>query len=62
LKIKIHIEVLPNVEIDSKYKNISLKKEDIKVEDSEVNNAISEIERKFTKFEETNDKKVKAEL
>lgn len=62
LKIKIHIEVLPTVEIDSKYKNISLKKEEIKVEDSEVNNAINEIEKKFTKFEEINDNKLKSEL
>lgn len=62
LIIKIHIEVLPNVEIDSKYKKISLKKEDIKVEESEINNAVSEIERKFTKFEECNEKKSEAAL
>lgn len=57
LKIKIHIEVLPEVEIDKKYKNIKLKKKKISVTQKEVENAIWEIEQKFTSFKES-DKKV----
>lgn len=60
LKIKVHIEVMPEVEIDEKYKNITLKKEKISVSAAEVKNALAEIETKFTKFEEVTDKRSKA--
>lgn len=55
LIIKIHVEVLPNVEIDSKYKDIKLKKQVITVTDEEVKNALEQIETQFTKFEEVTD-------
>lgn len=56
LIIKVHIEVLPEVVIWEKYKDIKLKKKKVEVNDSEVENAIKEIETKFTKFEETKNK------
>ena len=59
LKIKIHIEVLPKVEIDPKYKKIKLTKKDVKVTAAEVKKALEDIETKFTKFEEVTDKKSK---
>lgn len=52
LKIKIHIEVFPEIDIDKKYKKISLKKTKISVSDKEVKAALSDIETKFTSFEE----------
>ena len=60
LSIKIHIEVLPEVEITNEYKKISLKKKKIEVNDEEVENAIKDIERKFTSFVE--DKNWKVEI
>lgn len=62
LKIKIHIEILPDAQIDAKYKKIKLKKQKVSVSTAEVKNAIGEIEQKFTKFEEKDDKKTKAAL
>lgn len=55
LKIKIHIEILPNVEIDSKYKEIKLKKQEITVNNEEVQTALDQIQTRFTKFEEVTD-------
>lgn len=52
LKVKIHIEVFPDIKIDEKYKNIKLKKQKVSVSNEEVENAIKEIETKFTKFED----------
>jgi len=52
LKIKIHIEVFPEIEIDKKYKKLKLEKTKISVSSNEVKSAIGEIEKKFTKFEE----------
>jgi len=62
LKIKIHIEVFPEVTIDKKYKDIKLKAKKISVTAAEVKTALSEIETKFTTFEETTDKKVKCKM
>ncbi|MFK7780379.1 MAG: trigger factor [Candidatus Gracilibacteria bacterium] len=62
LKFKIHIEVFPAIEIDSKYKKIKLSKQKISVSAAEVKAAIEEIETKFTKFEEATDKKAKAKM
>lgn len=50
LTIRIHIEVLPTVEIKNDYKKISLKKKEISVSDEEVSNSLSDIEKRFTKF------------
>lgn len=60
LSIKIHIEVLPEVEIDEKYKKVSLKKKKVEVSDEEVENAIKDIENRFTQYVE--DEKGKAEM
>ncbi len=62
LKIKIHAEVLPKVEIDPKYEKIKLTKKKIEVKADEVKKAIAEIEKKFTKFEEVTDKKSKVAM
>lgn len=62
LKIRIKIEVLPNIKIDPKYKDIKLKKVKFDVSNSEVENAIKEIETKFTKFEESSDENYKAQM
>lgn len=62
LKIKIHIEVLPKVEIDPKYKKIKLTKKEVKVTAAEIKNALADIEKKFTKFEEVDNKKSKAAM
>ena len=62
LKIKIHIEVFPTIEIDKKYKKIKLPKSKISVTAAEVKAALAEIENKFTKFEETTSKAAKAKM
>lgn len=62
LKFVIHIEVFPTIEIDPKYKDIKLTKQKISVEADEVNNALKEIETKFTKFEHIQDKGTKAAI
>lgn len=62
LTIKIHIEVLPQVELDKKYKEVSIKKKRVSVTEKEVKEALNDIEKRFTKFEETEDKKVKLKM
>ena len=52
LKIRIHIEVLPEVEIADTYKNISLKKKKTKITEQEVENALNDIQTRFTSFTE----------
>jgi FKBP-type peptidyl-prolyl cis-trans isomerase (trigger factor) len=52
LIIKIEIEILPEVEISDKYKKISIKKKKIEVTDQEVENALNDIQTRFTRFEE----------
>jgi len=61
LKIKIHIEIFPEIEIDKKYKKIALKKNKISVSADEVKVALSDIEKRFTKFEEA-DKTYKSKM
>ncbi|MCP4522774.1 MAG: trigger factor [Candidatus Gracilibacteria bacterium] len=62
LKIRVHIEVFPEIEIDAKYKDIKLERETIKVSAAEVKNALTEIETKFTTFEEVTDKRSKLKM
>lgn len=57
LKIRIHIEVFPTIEIDSKYKDIKLERKKITVSAAEVKAALEQIETKFSKFEEAADAK-----
>lgn len=52
LIVVMHIEVFPEIEIDAKYKKIKLQKTKIEVSDSEVEQTLSEIQKKFTKFAE----------
>ncbi len=62
LKIKIHVEVFPEITVDKKYKNIKLKKQAVKVSANEITWALDDIQTRFTKFEEVTDKKYKAKL
>ena len=61
LKVILHVEVLPEVEISDNYKKIKLKKDKIKVTQKEVEDALEEIRQKFTKFEKVEDKDYKAQ-
>jgi FKBP-type peptidyl-prolyl cis-trans isomerase (trigger factor) len=58
----MHVEVLPKVEIDPKYREIKLKKKNITVSADEVKQALTDIEKRFTKFEEVTDKRSKAAM
>jgi len=60
LKIKMHIEVLPEVTIKDTYKKIKLTKEKISVSTDEVQAALTDIETRFTQFHDVEDKKQKA--
>jgi len=51
IKIKLHIEVFPTIEIENKYKKIKLKKQKVEVKNEEVENALLDIQTRFTKFE-----------
>lgn len=62
LKIKLQIEVFPEIIIDKKYRDITLEKKSVKVTTAEVKAALTEIETKFTKFEEVSDKKTKIKM
>lgn len=52
LKIRIHIEIFPNIEIDKKYKKIKVKKHTVEVADAEVDRALTDIQTRFTGFVE----------
>ncbi|MDP5038943.1 MAG: trigger factor [Candidatus Gracilibacteria bacterium] len=52
LKVIMHVEVLPEVEVDAKYKKIKLEKTKFDVTDAEVKSNLDQIQTKFTKFEE----------
>lgn len=47
----MHVETFPEITIDKKYKDIKLKKTQITVSDEEVDGALSDIQKRFTKFE-----------
>ena len=51
LKLIMHVEVFPEIEIDAKYKKIALKKTSVKVGKAEVDDALADIQKRFTKFE-----------
>lgn len=51
IKVKMKVEVFPDIEIKDGYKKIKLPKTKISVDNSEVEQAIKEIETRFTKFE-----------
>lgn len=49
--VKMTVEVFPEIEIKPEYKKIKLTKTKVEVKDSEVEQALSEIQTRFTKFE-----------
>lgn len=55
LKFKVHVEIFPEVKIKDGYKKIKLKKNKIDVSDKEVEAALTDIQTRFTKFEEAKD-------
>ena len=52
LKFKAHVEILPEAKISDEYKKIKLKKTIIEVTDKEVEDALNDIQTRFTKFED----------
>lgn len=56
IKIRLTVEVFPTIEIKDGYKKIKLKKTKIEVKDSEVEEALSDIQTKFTSFAEGDEK------
>ena len=55
LKIRIHVEVLPEVEIADSYKSISMKRAKISVSEKEVEAALEDIQKRFTNFYEADE-------
>lgn len=53
LKVKIQVEIFPEVEIADGYKKIKLEKEEVKVAASEVQAALDDIQTRFTHFHDT---------
>jgi len=62
LKVILHVEVLPDPEISDDYKKIKLTRKKIRVTKDEVENALLDIQTKFTKFEKTEDKNYKTKI
>lgn len=56
LKIKIEIEVLPEVKISDSYKNVKLEKKSVEVSDEEVEQALFDIKTRFTTYTEVDEK------
>ena len=55
LKVKIHIEVLPEVTVEDSYKKVSLEKKHATVDDSEVEAALKDIQTRFTTYTEVDE-------
>jgi len=62
LKIKMHIEVLPEVIIKDTYKKIKLTKEKSSVSADEIQAALDDIQTRFTHFHDVEDTKKKAAM
>ncbi len=62
LKVIMHIEVLPEVKINDDYKKIKLKKQKVSVTKEEVEGALEDIQNRFAKFEEVNEKDYKVQM
>lgn len=58
----MHVEILPVAEIGAGYKKIKLKKQDITVSDVEVENALSDIQTRFTHFHDVHDETTPASM
>ena len=59
LKIRMEVEVFPEIAIEDAYKKISLTKKTVKVTAKEVTAALDDIQTRFTTFKEVEDKKAK---
>ena len=62
LKFNVEIEVLPEVEIDDKYKKVKIDKTPVDVKADEVQAALDDIQTRFTQFGKSDDAKYKAKL
>ena len=62
LKLIMEVEIFPTITIDEKYKKISLTKKEVVVADTEVQQALTDIETKFTSFVEATDETAKVEM
>lgn len=56
LKVKIEVEVFPEISIDEKYKKVKLTKNKLSVSAKEVDAALADIETRFTHFHDTDEK------
>jgi trigger factor len=61
MKIRMHVEVFPTIEIKDEYKKISLKKKVVKVAAKEVKAALDDIQKRFTTFQEVDKKSTVAQ-
>lgn len=55
LIVVMHVEVFPEIEIEAWYKKIKLPKTKIEVADSEVEQTLDEIQKRFTRYEESSE-------
>lgn len=55
LVVKLNVEVFPEVEVEKSYKKVKVKKTPVKVDDSEVEDTLKQIQTRFTKFEKASD-------
>ncbi len=55
IKIVLEVETFPEIEVGKKYKAIKLKKTPVSVEEKEVDQALSDIQTRFTRFEKAGD-------
>lgn len=62
LKFTVEIETLPEVEVEDSYKKISVDKTKVSVSAAEVQNALDDIQTRFTKHEPVTDEKYKAKM
>ncbi len=56
LKVKIHVEVFPEVDIKPSYKKVKLTKQKLSVSAAELQAALDDIQTRFTHFHETDEK------
>lgn len=62
LIVKIQVEVFPQVEIQSGYKKVKLKKEKLTVSKDEIQAALDDIQTRFTHFHDVTDPKQAAQM
>lgn len=62
LIVKIQVEVFPQIEIQSGYKKVKLKKEKLTVSKDEIQAALDDIQTRFTHFHDVTDPKQAAQM